>query len=77
MGLSAAASGACPVGTECEINGELVDLLVLEADTPCGAMCVTVCAACLAKEVPVPGMGVIEVVHRVIAHIEHQSYWRT
>lgn len=46
MGGGLVTAGTCPLAAECESCGTRGDLDLMEADTPLGVICLTLCEAC-------------------------------
>ena len=60
----------CPVLAACESCGTPADLAAVEADTPVGTLCLTLCGACEEAHTP-PRLGWGQAVERVLDHCEH------
>lgn len=60
----------CPVLDSCESCGTPDDLAAVEADTPVGTLCFTLCADCENTH-RTPRLGWGQAVYRVLDHCEH------
>jgi hypothetical protein len=60
----------CPAAGECESCGAALDLQVLEADTPVGVICLTLCGPCADAE-RTPRLSCPAAVGRAMAHEQH------
>jgi DnaJ-class molecular chaperone len=67
---TAAAVRRCPAAGECESCGAAGDLQVLEADTPVGVLCLTLCGEC-ADAGRTPRLSCPAAVGRAMAHERH------
>jgi hypothetical protein len=70
---AARAAGAvrrCPAAGECESCGAAGDLQVMEADTPVGVLCLTLCGPCADAE-RTPRLSCPAAVGRAMAHEQH------
>ena len=66
----AAAVLRCPAAEACESCGAARDLWVLEADTPVGVICLTLCGPCADAE-RTPRLSCPAAVGRAMAHEQH------
>ena len=60
----------CPVARACESCGADEDLSVLEADTPVGVICLTLCGPCVDAG-RTPRLSCSAAVGRAMAHEQH------
>lgn len=60
----------CPVAPACESCGTPDHLAVVEADTPVGVLCLTLCDGCQDAH-RTPRLSWPQAVHRVLDHCEH------
>lgn len=60
----------CPVAGSCESCGTPDDLAAVEADTPVGVLCLTLCGDCEDAR-RAPRFAVVAAVYRVLDHCEH------
>ena len=61
----------CPVLDSCESCGAPADLAVVEADSPVGTLCFTLCGSCEDTH-SVPRLGSwTAAIYRVLEHCEH------
>ena len=60
----------CPVLDSCESCGTPDDLAAVEADTPVGVLCLTLCGRC-EDDHRTPRFAAVQAVHRVLDHCEH------
>jgi hypothetical protein len=60
----------CPLAAECESCGTHGDLAVLEADTPLGVICLTLCDAC-ADAGRTPRLSCVAAALRALEHGTH------
>ena len=61
----------CPIADRCEICTNTTALLLIEADSDLGTVCVIICQQCRAQERPLPRLSVTEAAIRMVEHREH------
>jgi hypothetical protein len=64
------APDTCPAGVACQSCGARVGLNILEADTPVGIICLTLCVQC-ADDGRTPPLSCVEAARLALIHAGH------